>query len=234
MNAWTFLFIYLAGAALVVLRIGWHIRYRLDKYDWLYCDVWSSFWLDVILWPLLLLKPDSLINPKFSVPIHFDERAETERKLDRLEANPPPCTAFIRYVPKYDESGECDSEFEFKAAEVAALLEKRLPELSAEQRGRYPGILNWLRQRDAASYTSTHVPAVWKCYFDNIAIGMMNRGLGQVWCGQCGELVLQDEITVESEPKGLKGSGWYYSIWCCPQGHKLLTKDAIHFYLGSG
>ncbi|MBK7813139.1 MAG: hypothetical protein IPJ52_01920 [Rhodocyclaceae bacterium] len=31
MNAWTFFYIYLAGAALVALRMGWHIGYRLTS-----------------------------------------------------------------------------------------------------------------------------------------------------------------------------------------------------------
>jgi hypothetical protein len=35
MSAWTFLNIYLAGAALVALRMGWHIRYRrVPAPDW--------------------------------------------------------------------------------------------------------------------------------------------------------------------------------------------------------
>ena len=32
MTAWTFLYIYLGGGALIALRMAWHIRYRLDKY----------------------------------------------------------------------------------------------------------------------------------------------------------------------------------------------------------
>jgi hypothetical protein len=233
MSAWTFLCIYLAGAVLVALRMGWHIRYRLDKYDRKFCDVRSTFWFNVILWPLLLLKPDNLINPKFSEPTWSEGRAEAERKLDRLEAKLPPCTAFILYRPGHDESGKCDSEFVFDAAEVVAIMGKRLAELPAEQHGRYPGILNWLRQRDASRPDPVDVPALWNGWFLNVAVGMMNRKLGQVWCGKCGELVPQDEISIDSGPSGIQGSGWHFNVWCCPQGHKLLTKDAIHFYIRS-
>lgn len=233
MTAWTFLHIYLAGALLVALRMAWHIRYRLDKYDREFCDVRWTFWFEVIMWPMLLLKPDSLINPEFSEPFWGKDRAEAERALNRLEANPPPCTAFIRFVPEHDEFGPCYSEFVFDAAVVLAIMEKRLAELPAEQQGRYPGILNWLRQRDASRPDPVDVPNQWNRWFLNVAVGMMNRGLGQVGCRKCGEIIPHDQIAVDSEPKGLKGSGWRYNVWCCPQGHKLLTKDAMHFYLRS-
>lgn len=85
MNAWSFFYIYLAGAALVALRMGWHIRYRLDKYDRRLCDIRSTFKFNVILSPLLLLAPNVLLNPKFSVHRWLDGRVDAERELDRLE-----------------------------------------------------------------------------------------------------------------------------------------------------
>jgi hypothetical protein len=231
MNTWVFLYIYLAGAALVGLRIGWHIRYRLDKYDRIFCNVRSTFWFDVILWPLLLLKLESLINPKFSESFLHEGRAEAERELDRLEANLPQCTAFIRYVPERDESGECDSQFVFDTAEVLAIMEKRLAELPTGEHGRYPGILDWLCRRDVARLDPVDVPAPWNGRFLNVAIGMMNRGLGQVRCGTCGEIIPQDRISVDSGPMNMVTSGWAFNVWRCPQGHKLLTKDAMHFFI---
>lgn len=233
MNAWTFLYIYLAGAALVALRIRWHILHRLDKYDRRYSDVRYAHWSYPLFWPVVLLfSPKSLVSPTFSPSTWNEGRAESERELDRLDANPPQCTAFIRYAPEHDEAGKCDSQFIFDAAEVLAIMEKRLAELPAQQHGRYPGIVNWLRQRDISLAHPVDVPSLWNGLFLNVVIGMMNRKLGQVYCGQCGELVPQDEISLESEPKCIQGSGWHYNVWRCPQGHKLLTKDAIHFYIG--
>ena len=233
MSAWTFLYVYLAGAVLVALRMGWHIRYQLDQYDRRFCNVRSTFWFNVILWPLLLLKPDNLIHPKFTESTWSEGRAEAERELDRLEANLPQCTAFIRYAPEHDEWGQCDSEFVFDAAEVLALMEKRLAELPAEQHGRYPGMLDWLRRRNTVRLDSVDVPAPWNGWFLNVAVGMMNRGLGQVRCGRCREIIPQVQITLDSGPTGMQGSGWHFNVWRCPQGHKLLTKDAIHFYIRS-
>lgn len=233
MSAWVFLYIYLVGAVLVALRLAWHIRYRLDKYDHQFGDVRGTFWLDVVFWPLwLAFNPGGLIHPVFPAERWHGGRAEAEREIDRLEANPPPCSAFVRYAPKHDEHGACDSEFVFDAAELLAVMEQRLAELPPKQQGRFPGIANWLRQRDATRLDPVDAPAAWDDWFLKIATGMMNRGLGQVRCGQCNAIIPQERITLDHEPKGLKGSGWRYSIWCCPQGHKLLTKDAIHLYMG--
>jgi len=231
MNIWTFLYIYLAGAVLVALRMGWHIRYRLDKYDRRFSDVRGTFWFDVILWPMLLLKPDTLIHPAFPANIWNEGRADAERELDRLAQNLPSCGSSIRYVPKEDESGDCDSEFVFDAAAVDTIMAKRLAELPAAQHGRYPAILNWLRQRDPANAAPTDVPAAWNGHFRNVAVGMMNRGLGQVKCGKCSDIIPQEQISIDSGPTGMPMSGWVYNLWCCPRGHKLLTKDAIHFFI---
>lgn len=233
MNLWTLLYIYLGGVLLVALRMGWHIHFRLDKYDWEYCDVWPTFWFDVILWPLLLFKPTLLIDPKFSEPWWREGSAEAEREMDRLEADMPPCTEFIRYSPEHDKWDECSGEFVFAASEVAAIIDKRLAELPTEQLGRYPAILKWLSQGDTSNITTVNVPAPWNSWFINVAIGMMNRNLGHVRCRQCDESVPHEEVSLDWEPKGRRGSGWSFNVWRCPKGHKLLTKESIHIYAPS-
>lgn len=231
MTAWTFPHIYLAGAVLVAMRMGWHIRYRMDKYDRMFSDVRETFWLDVILWPLLVLKPDTLIHPRFSPNAWNEGRADAERELDRLAQNLPPCGAAIRYVPEADEFGACDSEFVFDAAAVEVIMATRLAELPAEQHGRFTAILDWLRQRKPSCAEPTDVPAAWDGHFLSVAVGMMNRGLGQVKCGKCGEIIPREQISIDSVPTKMVTSGWRYKIWCCPQNHKLLTKVAMHFSL---
>lgn len=227
------LYIYLVGAVLVAVRVGWHIHFRLDKYDWMFCEVWPTFWIDVILWPLLFLKPTLLIQPKFSEPWWREGRAEAERQMDQLEGNPPPCGGFIRFRPEHDKWGECDADFIFAAAEVAAIIENRLVEIPTEDHGRYPAILNWLRKSDASLKDSTDVPAPWSEWFLNVAIGMMNRKLGVVRCRQCDDVVPHERISLEWEPKGLRGSGWRFNVWRCHDGHKLLTKDSMHIFTRS-
>lgn len=231
MNGWLFLYIYLAGGALVALRVGWHIRFRLDKYDRMFFNVRSTFWLDVVLWPLLCLKPVNLIHPNFSADSWNEGRAEAERELDRLAQNLPTCGSSIRYVPKRDESGDCDSEFVFNAAAVETIMVKRLSELPAAQHGRLTAIMDWLRQRDPSCAEPTDVPAAWNGLFLNVAIGMMNRGLGQVTCGRCREVIPEQQICIDTGPTNMVTSGWAYTVWRCPQNHKLLTKQAIHFFI---
>ena len=234
MTAQTFLHIYIAGAVLVALRMGWHIGYRLDKYDRMLCDVRSALWRYSLLWPVVLLfSPKSLVLPTLSTSSLNKGVAEAEREMDRLEANLPPCSAFIRYAPDHDESGQCDSEFVFDAAELLAIMEKRLAELPAEQHGRYPGILNWLHRRDTSRLDPADIPAAWNRHFLNVAVGMMNRGLGQVTCGKCREVIPQEQISIDTGPTNMVTSGWAYNVWRCPQGHKLLTKDAMHFFIRS-
>lgn len=70
----------------------------------------------------------------------------------------------------------------------------------------------------------------WHSWFTNIAIGMMNRGLGQITCKQCNEIVPHERVSLEWEPKGMEGSGWRFQVWRCPDGHRLLTKDSMHIY----
>lgn len=218
---------------LVALRVGWRIRYRLDKYGRMFSDVRGTFWLDVILWPLLVLKPDSLIHPEFGPSFWNEGRADAEREPDRLEQDLPPCGSSIRYAPKHDQAGDCDSEFVFDAAVVEAIMAKRLSELPAAQHGRYTAILDWLRQCDPSCTEPTVVPTAWNGYFLNVAVGMMNRWLGQVKCGTCGEFIPHEQIALDrGSPEKIVSSGWRFNAWCCPRGHKLLTKDAMHFYIG--
>lgn len=60
---------------------------------------------------------------------------------------------------------------------------------------------------------------------------MMNRGLGQVTCGKCREIISQEHISIDTGPTNMVTSGWAYNVWRCPQNHKLLTKDSIHFFI---
>lgn len=232
MTTWTFLYFYLAGGVLIALRMAWHIRYRMDRYDRMFSNVRSTFWLDVILWPLLLLNLESLIHPKFLPDTWNEGRADAERELDRLAQNLPPCGASIRYAPKHDEAGECDSEFVFDAAAVEAIMEKRLAELPAAQHGCFTAILDWLRQRDPSCTEPTDLPAAWNGLFLNVAVGMMKRGLGQVTCGQCHAVIPQDQISIDTWSTNMERPLWVYDGWRCPQKHKLLTKDSTHFFYG--
>jgi len=45
---------YMAGLALVGIRLGWHMAFRLDRFDWQGSsfDIWMAFVIKTLLWPL--------------------------------------------------------------------------------------------------------------------------------------------------------------------------------------
>lgn len=57
-----FLYGYLAITAMIAARAAWDMAFRLDAFDWRYGDIWLSFTMLVILWPLILLKPRALMR----------------------------------------------------------------------------------------------------------------------------------------------------------------------------
>lgn len=56
------LYAYLAITAMIAARAAWDMAFRLDAFDWRYGDIWLSFTMLVILWPLILLKPRALMR----------------------------------------------------------------------------------------------------------------------------------------------------------------------------
>ena len=82
---------YVAGVLIVAIRLALQMVYVLDSYNWdsRKLDIWFTFSLVSLLWPLFALKPHYLIDPD---PL-FDDYgiAKRMRELDRLRENPPIC-----------------------------------------------------------------------------------------------------------------------------------------------
>jgi len=155
-----FFYVYCGGALLVALRLGWHMIFKLDRYDWYYNkgDIWISFALSVVLWPLMLIKPRNLIDQRKLFEDRFGIAARM-RVRDELWENPPPCGSVIFYRQEHGHYEETYGEFLFSAAEVEQALRGRLkesPNLSKDDEG---AILNWLLRRDESLTHSTDVPS---------------------------------------------------------------------------
>ena len=225
----TLLYLYLAGAVLVWLRLAWHILYRLDKYDRRYCNTRATLWVMTLLWPFYLLAPKTLLHPKFRPPIHFDERAEEDRRWDRLAQQPPPCSTEIHFVMQNDAFGKVYGEFVFDASEAEVTLAEGLIGQDNAHRC-YSDILHWLRQRDARLDGPTKVPAPWNKHFGHLAVGLMQRGKGKVRCLACRQVIPHDQIALET----IGQATWHFNVWTCPQHHPLLSKDSVHFHLRPG
>ena len=113
------LYIYLAGAYLAVLRLGWAMLFTLDKYDWTYGTVWRRFSWQVPLWPVLTpIFPQAILDPRDFLT---DDEAAFRRELDKFRKNSPPCGPLLRLCPKQGSNEvdpPCFGEFHMKCADV--------------------------------------------------------------------------------------------------------------------
>ncbi len=131
--------IYWSFALLVALRLGWHVIFKLDHYDWHYSkgDIWISFLFSVVLWPLMLFKPRNLIDPQKLFEGSFGIAGRMRVRAELLE-NPPPCGSEICYRQRHGRYEETYGEFLFPAVEVEQAVRLRLeesPNLSKDDEG---------------------------------------------------------------------------------------------------
>jgi hypothetical protein len=219
------IYAYLIGAAVVAARLGWHMAFRLDAFDWHYAksDIWTSLILYTLLWPLLLLDPALLFNPTslFEGPYGF---AAAQRRAAQLWINPPPCGSRVRYRRSPGFYEESYGEFIFRAADIEATLQARLradPHLSGEHEG---AILNWLRRRDDTILEPTDVPTAW-WRFVFVADELVRQGVAEVKCLRCNESVPNDLLILKDDEGQ---AGWNFNRVLCPRGHSLLVVEMMH------
>lgn len=231
---------YAGIAALVALRLGWHIVFRLDAYDWRYNTpgIWINSFLCTLAWPLLLLRPALLLKPGriFSgdhviAGVGDGGFSAAMRERDRMVATLPRCSGMVRYRQSgADPSSDSlhapreswRGEFLFPSAALEDALVRAQPAGAAwahwtfwEKKG---AILQWLRGRDAASTAPSDVPAALS-HFEFLADEMLRSGRGEARCLECGDRAER------LEPRDDDGSrpGWSYSRLVCPRGHVLFS-----------
>jgi hypothetical protein len=224
----TVLQVYLAGAVLVALRLGWHLAFRLDRFDWQYDKVekWAGFGFGVLAWPLFLLRaPRNLIDPSEFIDVS-DRRAARDRSLDRFLRSPPPCGDVLRFRPSKSLSdGIGHGEFLFSAA----VIEKRLRDLLREGQQRiapeWAAMINWLSRRSAKVDAPTDIPEFWTG-FESFAVELCRAGEGKARCEVCnGDFLAVDSLNRADIPEGSSVS---YAVRC-NSGHYLLRSEGIHF-----
>lgn len=223
----TVIYIYAAGALLMALRLGWHMLFKLDRYDWYYSkgDILMSFALSVFLWPLMLIKWRNLIDPGKL----FESRNQLAARM-RLLDHPPLCGSVVQYCQKDSWGGEMYGEFFFRAADVEQNLRERLaeaPHLKDDDEG---GILNWVRRRDETLTEPTGVPLVWG-RFEFVANDLIRAGNATVRCLKCGAEFSMDQL-VTNDDHGRRG--WNFDQLTCPQGHDLLVVQKFHLLMSDG
>lgn len=224
MTEWLFLDAYVGGGMMMAIWLGWHMRFKLDPYDWRYNHIWRKFCLFILFWPFMLSRPKQV----FSAPFRHDpndyrgDSAEHARLLDRLSLNPPPCSATIRYAAPGDDSGV----FFFRASDIEALINERIAADPTFKHRAERDLLNWLQQRDE-SLPPTDVPGPWRSDFQYIAIDVLHLGNVQAICRHCGQQYPAEQI----EHAKFGAAGWVFEQWECPEKHKLLSANVtrLHF-----
>ncbi len=211
------LYAYVVATILVALRLGWHMVFKLDRYDWRCSkgEIWKAFGFSVALWPLLLVKPRTLLN--LTKPFSTNDAARA-----RLRDNPPPCGTVIRYR-QADSFSAAFGEFLFRAEAVERVLVNRIREYPHLKNDVDGVILNWVRRRDRGFSEPTEMPALWD--FRSGANDLVREGEGKVRCIKCdetfptGALIPRDE---HGRP------GWNIDLLICPRGHELLEVRKYH------
>lgn len=217
------LYTYGGCTLLVVLRLGWHMAFRLDSYDWRYGEVWPNFWLTLLLWPLALIKPHILISPKLTSANEFVDLPARYRELDHLRSHLPPCGNKVRVAqPQPDGS---TSSFIFERDAVAQALATDSPKCADEPSCQRHDILRWVSQPDRLADTVTDVPAAW-WEFMSLAAALLHQGYGVACCGRCGK----ETPAAELVPEPLRLVHYSFHRWCCACGNELLKVETVHVY----
>lgn len=224
---------YVAGAVLTGVRLGWHMAFRLYRFDWHYArgGIWGTLFFCTLLWPLMLIRPQNLIDPAKLFEGSFVSGcfAKNAREEERLQISPPPCGAVILYRQGCGRYEETFGEFTFRSVDVEEALVDNLrdhPHLAASHEG---SILNWLRQREDSISAPTAVPATWH-RFQYIADALIRNGHGEVRCLACEKPIAKSELLQEDDQGR---PGWNFGRLTCPNNHQLLVVEKIHLLMCS-
>ena len=220
------LFAYIGGALYVAIRLGWHMRYELDAYDWHFkkAEHWFNFFLSSLLWPLLALKPQSLIHPERFMDNDEFGIINRRRERGRLRHNPPPCGELILYRPACGPGEIIAGEFLFQAADIEQILKDDLnfyPYLSNSDDS---VIFNWIRKRSKEIREPTEVPDVWDS-FEYVAIALVQKSQAEVTCLECKSTLRKKDLIIT---ESMVGIGSFYDQLTCSKGHKLLEVETMH------
>jgi hypothetical protein len=222
--------IYLLAVALVALRLGWHMAFRLDRFDWQYArrDVWFILIVASLLWPLLLLRPKVLLNPDYLFQVSFSEAA-MGREEARFWSNPPPCGKSILFRPISVMLSGGEGEFTFQSADVEKVILDKLREHPHLAKNHVGSVLKWLQQRDDSIYSPTVIPDQW-WEFHSIADDLLRSGHGEIRCLSCNQHV-PNTLLRQNDLSGQPG--WNFNQLSCPRGHTLLRVETMHIFVGS-
>lgn len=209
------IYIYVACTLIVAVRLAFHMRWRLDRFDWHNGDVWSNFWITLLLWPLALIKPRIIISPVLTSRFLGIDLAARARELDRLRNNLPPCGLQIRFVSNQEEGST--HNFTFDRSTVHQALASGIAECVPHLFGQRHDIFRWINNNSPSTEVITDAPSAW-WEFMYVASALLRNGNGTVLCGNCGKEMPADGLRVETI--GLREH--MFDAWYCTCGCRLL------------
>lgn len=218
------IFTYGIGALFVALRLGWHMIFRLDRFDWQYGKgvILRTFAIFTVLWPLIIIKPKNIIDPRNLFEGEF-EIASRMRERNKLLKNPPPIGSVFRY--KQDSPfAETYGEFLFHTMDVERILTKALKKNQKHSVSDKMIILNWIRTRDDKMEVPIDMPKIWS-KFHFFAYNLVRDGCATIRCLKCGVGIERNDIVIKDAGAKL---GWNSDLISCPQGHNLLVIRRRH------
>ncbi len=217
--------VYLTVAVAVATRLGWYMVTRLDHFDWHHSkpEIWGMFIFATLLWPLVVIKPQNLIDPAelFSGPYHLAARMREE---ELLRSHPPACGQTVRYRQSPGRGTETFGEFTFSSVDLEKATVATLQENPHLANDHESAILNWLRQRNDSIKTPTAVPEAW-WRFQFIADDELRAGRGKISCLKCNTQI-PDRLLRQQDDCG--NVGWNFDRLICPAGHPLLAFGSVH------
>jgi hypothetical protein len=221
---------YLIGVVIIAARLGWHMVFRLDKFDWHWAkdEIWMNSVVCMLLWPLMLMKPRNLVDPSKLMAGSYDAAARF-REEARLWDNPPPCGKLIRYRPHKIVASGGDGEFVFHSADFEEAILAKLQDHPHLAKDQLSSVLKWLRQRDESIAEPTPVPDGWWKLHD-IADDVLRKGRGEIRCLTCNQQV-PNKLLQQNDMSGQPG--WNFNQLRCPEGHVLLSVETMHIFVGS-
>lgn len=228
----TILLIYISLTLLIATRLGWVMVKQLDAFDWHYRrgDVWTGFWLGILLWPVLLIFKPSLILKGTAVkneePQGLDftgSLAAQRRRIHQLIESPPLCGAQVSYDFPSGRDSDGTVEMIFNAADIQSHFKgKALPLFWEDEQ---VAIVKFITGRDDTVPGPTPVPEA--IDFEKMATQLIDAGIGTVRCVACKVFYKAGELS-QSTPEF--HPGWNFADYSCPAGHSMLTRKHTHVY----
>jgi len=218
---------YLAVAIFTGIRLGWHMAVRLDRFDW-ECSksqIWTTFTIFVLFWPLILFAPKIIVNP--TRLFEGGHLSKLRREECRLWNNPPPCGSLIIYRQGSGRYEETFGEFIFRSDDIEKELELRIGHNTHLADNHEGAILHWLQQRDNQLTEPTLVPEIWN-RFQFVADNLLRNGMGEIKCLKCNKQIPINDLHRQDD-RDLPG--WNFNRLQCPHGHPLLVTERIHVLL---